>query len=84
MAPAAKASANGSTGCMYMTATAPTTPATGSTIAESCPNQKLRKRETPWRRSGKATATPSGKFWRPIPMARATAAPREAPSIPAA
>jgi tRNA-splicing ligase RtcB len=57
----------------------PTTAATGSTSAESCPYQKLRNRGIPSARNGIETATPSGKFCSPIPIVRAMAAP----SVPA-
>ena len=49
-------------GVKKATATAPTTAAMGSTTADSCPYQKLLKRETPCLLKGIETANPSGKF----------------------
>ena len=63
---------------------APMTPAIGSTIADNCPYIKLLVRLAPARRKGMATAKPSGKFWIPIPMAKAMAPAIVAPSMPLA
>ena len=56
----------------------------GSTIADDCPYIKLLNLLTPCLLIGIETANPSGKFCKPIPMARATAPPIVAPSNPAA
>src|SRR5690606_13919094 len=45
----------------------------GSTTAESCPYWKLFHLDRPILRKGMDTATPSGKFCKPIPMANRTA-----------
>ena len=71
-------------GRMAITATAPITAATGSTTADSCPNHQALPRLTPSRRKGMLTDKPSGKFWMPIPMAKATAPAVVAPSNPKA
>merc|ERR1719284_1554940 len=70
MAPAAKASAYGRIGTIMATRAAPRRPAMGSTRPESCPYQMAFAVEQPAALRGKDTATPSGKFWMPIPSAR--------------
>merc|ERR1719318_414695 len=70
MAPAAKASAYGRIGTIMATRAAPRRPAMGSTRPESCPYQMAFAVEQPAALRGKDTATPSGKFWMPIPRAR--------------
>jgi len=62
----------------------PRMPAIGSTIPDNCLYQRLCNRDIPSHRSGIETASPSGKFWIPIPRARAIAAPNEAAGKPAA
>jgi hypothetical protein len=61
-------------GCIRKNA-APNTPAMGSTRPDACPIKKLLARFIPSLLNGKDTATPSGKFWRPIPIAKAMAPP---------
>lgn len=73
IAPAAKARAYGRIGLINKTAAAPSIPAMGSINAEDCPYRKLLKGGMPSARRGTATATPSGKFWMPMPMASAIA-----------
>ena len=46
--------------------------------------QKTLSATLPFRRKGTETAAPSGKFWIPMPMASAIAAPIEAAGCPAA
>ena len=48
----------------------------GSTIAESCPQNHDFLRLNPALFKGMDTANPSGKFWIPIPIPSATAAPK--------
>ncbi len=69
MAPATRTSAQGGIGRIRMTAAAPITPATGSTMPDNCPYQELLTRETPSLRNGTETATPSGRsgYRRPAP-----------------
>ena len=49
-------------GVKKVTASAPITPAIGSTIADNCPYQKLFRLLNPYLLRGIATAIPSGKF----------------------
>ena len=80
IAPAANASAYGRSGCASVTAAAPATAATGSTTADSWPYHQLRRRDSPSRLKGTATAVPSGQFCSPMPIASATAPANVAPS----
>src|SRR5690606_39694896 len=58
MAPAAKLSAYGSNGCATTTNNAPITPATGSTVDDNCPYQKLLILDIPCALNGIETANP--------------------------
>ena len=55
---------------MRLTRAAPRTPASGSTRPDSWPYQTALRVENPEAFRGSDTATPSGKFCSPIPMAR--------------
>lgn len=74
MAPAANDSAYGKMTVAIVTATAPKMPKIGSTIPDSWPYQKALPRLKPAACRGRLTASPSGKFWMPIPTARLRAA----------
>ena len=82
IAPAAKDNAYGNMGRMDTTANAPITPEIGSTTPDAWPNKKAFLRDTPSRLKGIDTAAPSGKFCRPIPIAKAAAPAREADGNP--
>ena len=81
MAPAAKASSQGMRGCTLPADAATRMPNTGSTAPEAAPLRKARHRLNPACRKGREMAAPSGKFWMPMPRARAQAAER-APGSP--
>ena len=71
--PAAKASSQGIRGWMLPATSTASTPKMGSTMPERLPYKKLFQAGRPSRRRGRAMAAPSGKFWMPMPNARATA-----------
>ena len=60
----------------------PKTPAIGSTSPDAWPYKKLFPTEKPSRLKGRDTAAPSGKFWRPIPIAKRIALATVHPGIP--
>jgi hypothetical protein len=58
-------------GLMSVTATAPSTPAVGSTTYDNWPYQKALSLEKPSLDSATGTAVPSGTFCIPMPRAKA-------------
>ena len=71
--PAANDNAYGNTGSAIPTKTAPSNPATGSTMPDIWPQKKARHTPTPAPLNGRLTASPSGKFCIPTPTASETA-----------
>ena len=74
MAPAAKLRSQGISGWRLPTIRTVSRAKMGSTTPDRAPIQKDLARLSPSWRRGRAMAAPSGKFWMPIPRARATAA----------
>ena len=73
IAPAANAKAYGNKGSIIETSHKPTRPEIGSTNPDSWPYQNAFPRDIPSRLSGIDTDVPSGKFCKPIPIAKVTA-----------
>ena len=82
MAPAEKASSHGIHGVSAVAPSTTSTPNTGSASPESAPMAKAFGALMPSWSIGSDTAAPSGTFWMPMPMARATAMPTMAGSPP--